>query len=286
MVKRVQLKKSQKPLNRLDDKQRTFVREYLSNGRSASRAARAAGYVGKNANVMSVTGYEVARLPAVRALIDEETQKSLERLQITGDDVAKYWWSLATSDARELSPIARAACRHCYGVDFQYQFTLAEFRLARGAHISKQMKLPPKQRKPFDELGGIGYDKTKQPNPDCTECNGKGIWISRPINLDALSPGAALLFDGVKQDRHGNIEIKLRDRSRAMEMFGYITGLGPKPGSTINFAQLNEINVSQLSDEQLDALLARLAMSMSPEQRPAQTALDDLTDVTPGDNEL
>jgi hypothetical protein len=76
-----------------------------------------------------------------------------------------------------------------------------------------------------------------------------------------------MLFDGVKQDRNGNIEIKLRDRSRALEMFGYITGIGPKPGSTINFNQLNEINVSQLTDEQLDALLARLAMSMSPEQR-------------------
>jgi phage terminase small subunit len=88
MAKRVQLKK---PLNRLDDKQRTFVREYLSNGRSATRAARAAGYVGKNRNVMSVTGYEVSRLPAVQAIIQEETAKRLDRLQITGDDVAKYW---------------------------------------------------------------------------------------------------------------------------------------------------------------------------------------------------
>jgi hypothetical protein len=158
---------------------------------------------------------------------------------------------------------------------------LAEFRLARGPHLSKQLKLPPEERKPFDELGGIGYDKTKQPNPACPECNGKGIWISRPINLDALSPAAAMLFDGVKQDRNGNIEIKLRDRSRALEMFGYITGIGPKPGSTINFNQLNEINVSQLTDEQLDALLARLAMSMSPEQRPAQDALEDMRDITP-----
>ena len=67
MVKRVQL---QKPLNRLDDKQRTFTREYLANGRSASRAARAAGHTAKNLNVMA-TGYEVSRLPAVRALIDK-----------------------------------------------------------------------------------------------------------------------------------------------------------------------------------------------------------------------
>src|SRR6516164_10174125 len=123
MVKRVQLKK---PLNRLDDKQRTFVQEYLANGRSATRAARAAGYVGKNRNVMSVTGYEVSRLPAVQAIIQEETQKRLDRLQITGDDVAKYWWNLATADARELSPIVRACCRYCYRIDHHYQYTLPE----------------------------------------------------------------------------------------------------------------------------------------------------------------
>ena len=63
-------------------------------------------------------------------------------------------------------------------------------------------------------------------------------------------------------------------------MFGYITGLGPKPGSTIfNFAQFNELNIEKLSDEQLDALLARLAMSMSPEERTAQ--LEDMRDITP-----
>jgi hypothetical protein len=282
MVKRVQLKKSQKPLNRLDDKQRTFVREYLSNGRSASRAARAAGYTGKNSNVIAVTGYEVANTPAVRALIDQETAKRLDRLQITGDDVAKYWWALANADARELSPIARAACRHCYGQDFQYQFTLAEFRLARGAHLSKQLKLPPDERKPFDELGGIGYDKTKEPNPACPECRGSGVWVSRPIDLDNLSPGAALLFDGVKQDRHGNIEFRLRDRSRALEMFGYITGLSPKPGSTINFAQINELNIEKLTDEQLDQLVVRLSLSNSA---PMSQPLEDLRDITTVDGD-
>jgi phage terminase small subunit len=275
MVKRVQLKK---PLNRLDDKQRTFVREYLSNGRSASRAARAAGYVGKNANVMAVTGYEVSRLPQVRALIDQETQKRLDRLQVTGDDVAKYWWNLATADARELSPIIRACCRYCYGIDHQYQFTLPELRRARVTHLVAQNKLPRSERKPFDEQGGDDFDQAKQPNPECPQCKGEGIWRSRPINLDNLSEGAALLFDGIKTDRHGNIEIKLRDRSCALEMFGWLTGLGPKPGTQFNFAQINQIDITQLSDTQLDQLLGRLLLSMSLEERTAQ--LQDMRDIT------
>jgi phage terminase small subunit len=70
MVKRVELKKH-KP--RLEAKQRIFVREYLSNGRSPTRAAQAAGYGGKNRNVLTVTGMEVYNKPEVRALIDQET---------------------------------------------------------------------------------------------------------------------------------------------------------------------------------------------------------------------
>jgi phage terminase small subunit len=290
MVKRVQLKKGE---NHLDAKQKAFVHEYLRNGRSPTRAAEAAGYKYKNRNVLTVTAQEVFNRPAVRALIDQETEKRLDRLQITGDDVAKYWWNLATADARELSPIVRACCRYCYGIDHHYQFTLPELRRARVTHLVAQQKLPKNERKPFDEQGGDGYDRTKEPNQDCPQCRGQGQWISRPINLDNLSEGAALLFDGIKTDRHGNIEIKLRDRSRALEMFGWLTGLGPKPGTQFNFAQINQIDIGKLTDEQLDQLLSRLMLSMSHDERAPYSAalrdpLDNLTDVTPvaGDSDL
>jgi hypothetical protein len=282
MAHRVELNRS----TRIRIRHEQFAREYLANNRNATKAAKAMGMSSKTSNALNLRAHEELHQPQVQMIIQEETAKRLERLKVTGDDIARYWLNLATADARELSPITRAACRHCHGIDFQYQFTLAEFRLARGAHIAKQMKLPPKQRKEFDELGGTGYDKTKPPNPDCPECNGQGITISRPIDLDKLSEGAAMLFDGVRQHRDGSIEIKVRDRSRAMEQFGYLVGLAPRPGASINFAQINELNIEKLSDDQLDALLARLALSMSPEERPVQTALEDLRDVTPGDNDL
>jgi phage terminase small subunit len=283
MVKRVQLKK---PHAHADAKERAFVREYLSNGRSPLRAAEAAGYRGKNRNVLSVTAAGLYNQPRVQAIIQQETEKRLDRLQITGDDVAKYWWNLATADARELSPIARACCRYCYGIDNQYQFTLPELRRARVTHLVAQQKLPNSERVLFNEQGGEGYDRTKEPNQDCPQCRGQGQWISRPINLDQLSEGAALLFDGIKTDRHGNIEIKLRDRSRALEMFGWLTGLGPKPGTQFNFAQINQIDIGKLSDDQLDQLLARLMLGMHPDERPAHASLEDLRDVTPEDADL
>jgi hypothetical protein len=99
-----------------------------------------------------------------------------------------------------------------------------------------------------------------------------------------------MLFDGIRQHRDGSIEIKLRDRSRAMEMFGWLTGLGPKPGTQFNFAQINQIDIGKLTDEQLDQLLGRLMLSMHPDERSPYASqlhqLDDLPDVTPGDNDL
>jgi hypothetical protein len=267
-------------------KHQLFAHEYLNNNRKATKAAEAVGMSSETRNALRVRAFEELNQPQVQMIIQEETAKRLERLKVTGDGIARYWLNLATADARELSPIVRACCRYCYGIDNQYQYTLPELRRARTAHLAAQLKLPKADRVPFDEAGGDGYDQTKEPNKDCPQCHGNGITISKPIDLDKLSEGAAMLFDGIRQHRDGSIEVKVRDRSRAMEQFAWLTGLGPRPGSTFNFAQINELNIEKLTDEQLDALLARLALSMSPEESTAQSALEDMRDVTPGDNDL
>ena len=285
MAFRVQLNKS----TRIRIRHEQFAREYLANNRNATKAAEAMGMSSKNRNALNLRAHEELHQPQVQMLIQEETARRLERLKVTGDDIARYWLNLALADARELSPIVRACCRYCYGVEHMYQYTLPELRSARTAHLAAQLKLPKAQRVPFDEQGGDGYDQTKEPNKDCPQCHGTGITVSRPINLDKLSEGAAMLFDGIRQHRDGSIEVKVRDRSRAMAMFGWLTGLGPKPGTQFNFAQINQIDISQLNDAQLDQLLGRLLLSMSHEERSSYSAalpFDDLTDVTPGDNDL
>src|SRR6516165_7167989 len=144
MAHRVELNRS----TRIRIRHEQFAHEYLANNRNATKAAKAMGMSSKTSNALNLRAHEELHQPQVQMIIQEETAKRLERLKVTGDDIARYWLNLALADARELSPIVRACCRYCYGVEHMYQYTLPELRSARTAHLAAQLKLPKAQRVP------------------------------------------------------------------------------------------------------------------------------------------
>jgi len=229
----------------LSVQERIFVEQYCIDF-NASRAARAAGI---SKDLAGHVSNEWLKRTRVLLAINQARQETSVRLQINADDVAQYWWDLATADARELNPVLRGSCRYCWGVEHQYQYTENEWRIALRKHLVAQLKLPPASRRELDMLGGTGYNSTRDPHPECTECNGKGILVVSPLAIDNLSRGAALLFDGIKYTRDGGIEIKLRDRTKAMENFQDLLGFRRtrKP--------LDVFNPDEMTDEQLDAVL-------------------------------
>jgi phage terminase small subunit len=193
----------------LDGREAKFAQAYveLLNGKAA---ATVAGYKETAADEMSrvlLLRPHVAK--AIQTLFDERAK----RLEISQDQVVRYWWNLAHADAREFA--VRTNCRYCWGEDFQYQFTLNELRQAKQEHYEKQLKRPESSRVPFDDLGGDGYDLTRDPNPECPECRGLGAYNPQALDLGAVSPTAAMLYNGMKPI-HGGYDIGLRDRSYAM----------------------------------------------------------------------
>ena len=136
---------------------------------------------------------------------------------------------VAFSDARELTEWNIGACRYCYGDNFRYQRTPAEFERDMSKHIrdctdkqsgycSDPLGLT------FDVQGGVGFSPKREPHPDCPECHGDGVGYERFNDTRNLSPGAARLFDGVKVTKDG-IEIKVRSRDKALAMVGQTLGL-------------------------------------------------------------
>lgn len=217
-----------------------FAKEFTKDF-SIKRAAIRAGYAESGAYV---TGFTLLRRKDIQELVNTELAKRAERLDMSIDRVASYWLNLATVDPRRLAP--RGSCRYCWGVDFQHQFTMNEMRLARQEHMRDQLKLKdPCNRREFDELGGDGYDKYRDPNPDCPECNGRGI---RVIDLDVLSDGEAALIAGITVMPNGSVTLKMRDQSRAMEnlqmLLGYV-----RPRKAVPVLD------PDMTEEQLDAVL-------------------------------
>lgn len=210
----------------LSPRQQAFVSEYLVD-RNATKAATRAGYSAKTAYSQ---GQRLLKNAEVKAALDAAIAAQSIRTEITADAVLKRWWDIATADPREIVTHRRGACRYCYGIEHDYQWrTEREFDDACAEAAAKETTEPR-----FG--GGTGYDHARAPNPVCPECSGHGVGYIVAADVADLSGPAALLYDGVKPTQAG-IEIKLQDRSKALENVAKHLGMfDPKnaPGSAEN----------------------------------------------------
>ena len=157
-------------------KQRAFAEEYVLSLDAKNSAIRA-GYSG------GTHGHEVMKLPHVKAYIDYLTEQRAKRLQGIQDQVIEKLWQIASVDANELVQFRRTCCRFCYGENHRYQWTDVEFERARAE--AKARAYPPPEAP-----GGTGYDRAKNPNPDCPECQGEGDGHVFAQDTRNLSPAA------------------------------------------------------------------------------------------------
>ena len=127
-------------------------------------------------------------------------------------------WDIATADVRELVEYRRTCCRHCHGEGFGYQFTTQELAKREADARLEWSKRESKKLDDvfvFDRLGGDGYDKRRDPHPECAVCFGEGVEDLFIHDTRNLSPAAAALYAGVKRTKDG-IEVKIEDRQAAL----------------------------------------------------------------------
>lgn len=179
----------------LNPRQRDFVLAYLADP-NATEAARKAGYKqpNKHGPRMLVNDGVTAAIAAGRAQVEAKAM-------LDAEGVVAMWAKIATADAGELTQHIIAPCRYCHGIDHQYQwktereFTETKARVVfdmfsdddlRDAAMAGTIEDP---RIP-DDAGGYGYRVTDDPSPDCPECAGVGVEVTRMagtrmLNFDA-----------------------------------------------------------------------------------------------------
>lgn len=239
--------REQRRHNALTISDRRFVEEYLVDLSAKEASVRAGLPPGAGSQLLSQSRIQLA--------LERERAKRQTRTEIYADEVLRRWWLLATADVRELVQLRRVCCRHCYGIDHQYQYTKDELRRAVQSHQVDLLRrgVPQDRWSEFDDLGGDGFDGTRPPAEDCTECFGEGVpsvWLEDSRNY---SPAAAVLFDGVKVSKDGSLELKLRDRSAALD------NVAKHLGMLVQRQAIMTIDPTQLTDDQLDAALRQFA---------------------------
>jgi phage terminase small subunit len=209
--------KTKNDVGSLNDRQRAFAREYILDHHGHHAAIRA-GYSTKAA-------YNAATTLLANPLVQDEIRRLMHNLEkktgVTAARLIEEAWGIATADVNDLVEYRRNCCRHCYGIGFGRQRTVAEFNKAKSDYLVKRAKAILKginadDYEEFDEEGGIGYDARKAPNPDCMECFGDGIGSTHFKDTRNLTPAARALYAGVKQTKDGH-QMLLIDKLGAME---------------------------------------------------------------------
>jgi hypothetical protein len=234
---------------KLTAKQALFVEEYLVD-LNGTQAALRTGYSIKTAASISS---ENLQKPQIVAAIARRKAERLKSVNIDQGQILAQLINVVASDANELVEYRRTCCRHCWGIAHGYQRTVGEVEADREEWEREQDKnalLPPEQRKaakPFNERGGIGYDKRKAPHEDCAECFGEGVGQVFMKDTRNLSPEARALYAGMKQTKDG-LEVKMHDKQ------GYMTLLMRHAG------MLNDkIKLQGDAENPLQLLMAQLA---------------------------
>ncbi|HDR9153794.1 TPA: terminase small subunit [Burkholderia vietnamiensis] len=193
--------------------QRRFVDEYLID-LNATQAAIRAGYSPKTAQEQS------SRLLS-NVMVAEAIQAAMaarsKRTQIDADDVLRQWWELANVDVNELVEYRRDNCRHCWGIDHEYQWTRAEYE-------RDVMDADDNGKEQPSCAGGFGFVPTREPNPECPECAGEGRGKIHVHDTRRLKGAARLLYAGVQQGKDG-LKVMIDDRMKARENVGRHLGM-------------------------------------------------------------
>lgn len=207
---------------KLTDKQKAFVTEYLVD-LNATQAAIRAGYKGKNVDDIAC---QLLRKTQVAQAIQEAMKKREQRTEITADQVLQEIANIVQADPNELMELRRCCCRYCWGEGFKYQYTVGEMRDRQEQYNIQATTAMIKGESigPFNPQGGIGFNATKPPNPDCPECFGEGEL--KPFFKDTrkLSAAAKSLYAGVKITKDG-IEVKIHSKDKMIELLGKHLGM-------------------------------------------------------------
>lgn len=232
--------KGSKPLE--NDRFELFCQEYLKD-LNAARAGREIGIKSRQ-NVTPVFAREDVQDRI--AYLKSERAKELKIEQV---DVLQRLWGIATADPNELVKYKLVNCRHCWGVDHQFQWRdEAEFEEALNQAIAEekeiQNEMPDYQATYPNDEGGYGYRRTKPPHPECPKCDGEGKGYVHVEDTSNLSETAKLLYAGVEQGKEG-IKVKMHDQVAVLQLVGKHIGM---------FVEQKKINVevdlmSELIDE-------------------------------------
>lgn len=173
----------------------------------------------------------------ILARITEMRDAAARAAVFDGSKVIAEWIAIATCDVNELMQYQRVNCRHCHGVNYEYQW-VNEHEYARAVARAIDFKAPIPTNS-----GGYGFKENLYAVPSCPDCSGEGVGRAFIHDSRHMTPEAKKLYAGFKQSRDG-IEIKMRDQDAALlNLAKYFKLLAPEDKSKDDESSNVTINI-------------------------------------------
>ncbi len=195
------------------DRREIFIRRYLVH-QNSSRAYREAGF--QDGPGTRQSAHRLLTSAYVQSRLTEERQRLLDALDVKVEQVFKRLKSIVFSDIASITSCHNFACRYCNGVNNAYHWrTPREYEQALSDAISESDRTGKPVKLPTNE-GGYGYSTHLAPNPDCPECDGRGIREVVFKDTRLLTEEERAVFAGVELTQTG-IKYRFEDRAKALE---------------------------------------------------------------------
>jgi hypothetical protein len=166
--------------------------------------------------------YKMRNAPHISRRIDELLSAAAHATHIDIQKLLMQDFELveAAQSAPELTSFVWHCCRHCYGIDHQYQWVSAtEYAIALAKVLDENEERRSRKQRMIDEPkcdGGFGFDAQREPHTECPACVGLGTQRAIFADTTKLTGAAAILFKGVKQTASG-IELITHDVDKARD---------------------------------------------------------------------
>lgn len=199
------------------------------------------------------------RKKAIRSFGDHAVRKHQQEYEQRRVRQAAY--DIATADPTQIVSVRRCNCRWCWGLNHEYQRTDWELNRDLDRFLAANRKDTNAQT--FPQMGGGGFVKWGDPNPDCPICQGMGEEIGHIRDFRKLSTRERNLIAGVKFGKNGTVEeIRFHSKLDAIAQFAKIDGM---------ITQKKVIRVLEASEADLDAYFAENGITIDhndPELAP------------------
>lgn len=222
----------------------------------------------------------------VQQRVKDLQEKACEENEITVEKVLKRYWDIATANPNDIMQYRRECCRHCYGINHEYQWKdekeffkaeeqqQQEIDEAEENSKRKRGNHKPHNIKPLSNEGGYGFDPLLSPHAKCPQCNGEGNERAFFHDTRHLKGGAQLLYAGVEVSKDG-LKIKTHDQKAALDKVASWLGMDKK---TLSGDKENPLVPAQTTVTRIVIVPAKEKAIIETKVIPPATEMEGLDD--------